>query len=188
LRIHGGIGVEEDLHGITRKEPRMSQILPWTASVILLIATDVPPTDPPVSLVGSWRLVSYEGRSADGRITRDYGPTPQGQLMYDAGGRVSIHLLKPDRKRFSSGDFLRPTPEELREAFDGYFGYYGRYSVDEKARVVTHHVEGAAYPNYIGTDQRRMFKLDGDRLILETPPERAAGADIVYSIVWQRVP
>jgi hypothetical protein len=33
-----------------------------------------------------------------------------------------------------------------------------------------------------------MFKLDGDRLILETPPERAAGADVVYSIVWQRVP
>ena len=153
-----------------------------------LISTVVQPIGVQARLVGSWRLVSYEGRSADGRLTLDYGPTPLGQLMYDGGGRMSLHLMKPDRKRFDSGDFLRPTPDELREAFDGYFGYYGRYSVDEKAGVVTHHVEGAAYPNYIGTDQRRLFKLEGDRLILQTPPERAGGTDITYSIVWQREP
>jgi hypothetical protein len=138
-------------------------------------------------LVGCWRLVSYQGRSADGRITEDYGPTPQGRLMYDRGGRVSVHLVKPDRAKFA-GDFLRATPAELQEAFYGYFGYFGRYSVDEKAGVVTHHVEGAAYPNYIGTDQRRLYKLEGDRLVLRTPPERAGGADVVYSIVWQREP
>jgi hypothetical protein len=96
--------------------------------------------------------------------------------------------MKPDRKEFVSGDFLRPTPEELREAFDGYFGYYGRYTVDEKAGVVTHHVDGAAYPNYIGTDQRRFFKLETNRLTLGTPPERAGGTDVTYSIVWEREP
>jgi Lipocalin-like domain len=160
--------------------------LAW-ASVIAL-ASNTAPAGPSArdALVGTWRLVSYEGRAADGHVTLDYGPTPQGRLMYDSGGRVSIHLMRPDRSRFSSGDFLRATPEELREAFDGYFGYYGRYTVDEKAGAVTHHVEGAAYPNYIGTDQRRLFTLEGDRLTLRTPPERAAGADVVYTIVWQR--
>jgi hypothetical protein len=137
-------------------------------------------------LVGSWRLVSYEGRTPDGRTTQDYGPAPLGRLMYDAGGRMSVHLVNPDRRKFVAGDFLRATPDELREAFDGYFGYFGRYTVDETAGVVTHHVDGAAYPNYAGTDQRRQFKLEGDRLTLKTPPERAAGSDVVYSIVWQR--
>src|SRR5262245_50556131 len=132
-------------------------------------------------LVGSWRLVSYEGRSTDGKITFDYGPKPQGRLMYDASGRMSVHLLSPMRKPFASGDFLRPTPEELKESWDGYFGYFGMYTVDDTAGVVTHHVEGAAYPNYIGTAQRRFFVLDGNRLTLRTPPERAGGADV---IVW----
>ncbi|HZF15024.1 MAG TPA: lipocalin-like domain-containing protein [Steroidobacteraceae bacterium] len=165
----------------------MSKLPGWTLVVALvLVMTAAEPADIGTRLVGCWRLVSYEGKSADGRITLDYGPTPHGRLMYDASGHMSVHLLTPDRKKFASGDFLRPTPEELREAFDGYFGYYGRYTVDEKAGIVTHHVEGAAYPNYIGTGQRRLFKLEGDRLILKTPPERAAGNDVIYSIVWQR--
>lgn len=137
-------------------------------------------------LVGSWRLISAEGRSPDGKVTLDYGPKPIGRLILDGGGRMSIHLLNPTRRRFASGDFLRPTPEELKEAFDGYFGYFGTYTVEESAGVVTFHVEGAAYPNYIGTAQRRFFVLDGNHLTLRTPPERAGGADITYVIVWER--
>lgn len=167
----------------------MNKMPLWASALILCWITGVAePTEVQTGLVGSWRLVSYEGRSTDGRVTLDYGTTPQGRLTYDQAGRMSVHLLKPDRKKFASGDFLRPTPEELREAVEGYFGYYGRYTVDEKARVVTHHVEGALYPNYIGTDQRRVFKLEGNRLILQTPPERAGGTDVTYSIVWEREP
>jgi hypothetical protein len=106
--------------------------------------------------------------------------------MFDDGGRMSIHLLNPARRLFASGDFLRPTPEELKEAFDGYFGYFGTYTVEESAGVVTFHVEGAAYPNYMGTDHRRFFVLNGNRLTLRTPPERAGGADVTYVIVWER--
>jgi hypothetical protein len=106
--------------------------------------------------------------------------------MFDAGGRMSIHLLNSNRARFASGDFLRPTPAELKEAFDGYFGYFGSYAVEENQRVVTFHVDGAAYPNYIGTNQRRFFVLEGNRLTLRTPPERAAGADVTYFVVWER--
>ena len=167
----------------------MSKLSGWAISIVVALTTlTAQRADSRAWLVGSWRLVSYEGRSAAGGVTQDYGPTPQGRLMYDQGGRMSVHLLKPDRTRFASGDFLRPNPDELREAFDGYFGYYGRYTVDEEAGVVTHHVEGAAYPNYIGTEQRRTFRLEGDRLVLQTPPERAGGSDVIYSIVWQREP
>jgi len=108
------------------------------------------------------------------------------RVMFDDGGRMSIHLMNPERSQFASGDFLRPTAEERREAFNGYFGYFGAYSVDETADVVSFHVEGAAYPNYIGTDQKRFFSLEGNRLTLRTPPERAGGADITYVIVWER--
>ena len=137
-------------------------------------------------LVGSWRLISAKGHSTDGTVTQEWGPEPSGRLMFDRGGRMSIHLVNPSRKHFESGDFLSPTPEELTEAWNGYFGYFGMYTVDESAGEVTFHVEGAAYPNYIGTAQRRYFVLEGNRLTLRTPPERAGGADITYVIILER--
>jgi hypothetical protein len=137
-------------------------------------------------IVGSYRLISAEGHSTDGKVTLDWGPEPLGRLMMDAGGRMSIHLLNPARPLFESGDFLRPTSEELEEAFVGYFGYFRSYTIEKSAGVLTFHVEGAAYPNYIGTKQRRFFILDGDRLTLRTPPERAGGADITYVVIFER--
>ena len=86
----------------------------------------------------------------------------------------------------AEGDLLRSTPEELRQAFDEYFGYFGTYTVDQDAGKVVFHVEGAAYPNYVGTDQQRSFAVDGNRLTIRTPPERAGGADVTYTAILVR--
>jgi hypothetical protein len=137
-------------------------------------------------LVGTWRLVSYTGQGADGRATNEYGANPRGRLIYDKGGRMSVHLADPRRKPFVSGDPLRAAPDEMKDAFAGYFGYFGTYTVDEKAGVVTHHVEEASYPNFAGTNQRRFFTLQGRRLILRTPPVLAGGTEITYVAIWER--
>jgi hypothetical protein len=137
-------------------------------------------------LVGSWRLISSEGRGVDGRVVYDQGKYPVGRVMFDSSGRMSIHLTNPNRPNFASGDFLRPTQEECLEAFKSYFGYFGSYTLDENAETVTFHVDGAAYPNYVGTNQLRYYKIEGDRLILRTPPERAGGTDVTYYVTWER--
>jgi hypothetical protein len=44
-----------------------------------------------------------------------------------------------------------------------------------------------SWPHYIGTDQNRNFRLEGDRLILseeETPPN---GERRRYQITWERI-
>src|SRR5262245_28073583 len=125
-----------------------------------------------VQLVGTWRLVFFAAYGADGRETTDFGPTPRGSLMYDQGGRMSVNITHSERKPFESDN--------------GYFGYFGSYTVDESAGTVTHHIEGAAHPNYVGTDQRRFFTLQGDRLVLSTQPEQAAEADARYVATWER--
>ena len=137
---------------------------------------------------GTWRLVSFLGHAADGRETADFGPTPRGYLIYDEGGRMSVHVTKWDRKAFKSGDPSRPDPEELKDAFDGYFGYFGTYTVDESAGTVTHHVEGASNPHYVGTDQRRSFTWQGDRLVLRAAPVRIGEAEVTYVATWERLP
>jgi len=136
-------------------------------------------------LVGSWRLISSEGHGADGRVVYDQGKDPDGRVMFDSSGRMSIHLTNANRPNFASGDFLRPTQKECLDAFKSYFGYFGSYTLDEESETVTFHVEGAAYPNYVGTDQIRYYTIKGDRLILRTPPERTGGTDVTYYVTWK---
>jgi len=164
----------------------LKNVLIILASVIWLCGCSRGDGSASETLVGSWRLISSEGHSSDGNIVYDQGDAPTGRVMFDANGRLSLHLTNPNRSNFLSGDFLRPTPDECIESFRGYFGYFGSYSVDEDAGVVTFHIEGAAFPNYVGTDQKRFFKIEGNRLVLRTPPERAGGADVTYYVTWER--
>lgn len=140
-------------------------------------------------LVGTWKLVSIEERRADGQrvVPLDYGPEPVGILMYDASGHMSAHAVRRGRARLPSDDVHLATPEQAKAAMVGYNGYFGRYSVDEKAGIVIHHVEGGLIPNWEGGDQPRRFTLVGDKLILEPPEIQAAGEKRTRRLTWQRV-
>jgi len=155
---------------------------------VMARATEAPAARPTVAeqLVGSWELVSYEARTRSGEVSAIFGPSPVGRLMYDADGRMSVHIMDPRRRKFASDDRLIHTPEELKEAFDGYFGYFGTYTVDEAAGTVTHHITGAAFPNFVGTEQRRFFVLSGRRLELKTPPMPRGGTEVTLHLVWER--
>ena len=156
----------------------------------LVSASDGPPSSPGAAarLVGSWTLVAYEARTPGGGIEAIYGPHPVGRLMYDADGRMSVHLMDARRRKFASGDRLVHTAEEVGEAFDGYFGYFGTYTVDEAAGTVTHHVVGASFPNFVGTEQKRFFVLSEPRLELTSPPMRREGTEVTLRVVWEREP
>jgi hypothetical protein len=103
-------------------------------------------------LTGSWRLVSYDTQTADGRKTFPLGQDPAGLAIYLPNGHVSIQFMRRDRPKFQSGDAWRGTLEEERAAFEGFFGYAGRYTIDAARSVVTHHLEVASAPNYVGID------------------------------------
>jgi hypothetical protein len=143
----------------------------------------------PSPLVGTWKLVSIEERNADGKLVTplDYGPAPLGLLMYDAGGHMSAQAVRRDRPRLESDDVHRVPPEQAKQAFVGFNGYFGTYDVDERAGVVVHHVEGALLPNWEGKDQRRRFTLSGNKLILEPPSFQADGQQRTRRLTWQRV-
>jgi hypothetical protein len=140
-------------------------------------------------LVGTWKLVAIEERDAHGkRVTPlDYGPEPVGMLMYDAAGHMSVHAMRRGRPRLDSEDVHRATPEQAKAAFTGYGAYFGTYTVDERAGMVIHYVEGSLLPNWEGTQQRRRFTISGDKLILEPPEFKAAGEGRTRRLTWQRV-
>jgi hypothetical protein len=142
--------------------------------------------DATASISGTWRLVSYKSRTADGTVTDLYGPTPLGQLIYDTAGHMSVHLLKPGLPKCDTLDRRKCPEREARAAFDNYLGYWGRYQINAMENSVTHHIDGASVPDWVGTSQERFFKLEGARLTLTTPSMKIAGMDAIQTIVWER--
>ena len=68
-----------------------------------------------------------------------------------------------------------------------YGSYFGTYTIDQTKQTITHHVLGAWYPNWIGHDQIRYFKFDGNRLLLSTPPMIWDGQSLEHVLTWERI-
>jgi hypothetical protein len=139
------------------------------------------------NLLGTWRLVSFEARDLKGQLHYPLGKHVFGQLIYDAGGNMSAHVMRSDRPLFVANDPGRGTDAEVRAAFDGHASYFGTYTIDQATQTVTHHVQGAWYPNWIGNDQLRRFKFDGSRLVLSTPSLVSGGESLEYVLTWERI-
>ncbi|MGA9801333.1 MAG: lipocalin-like domain-containing protein [Terriglobales bacterium] len=120
------------------------------------------------ALIGTWRLLELADLNKDGKWQHRFGERPRGYFVYDITGHVHIQIMKvPPLAPFPEAklnDGNLPTPEHAIAAYTAYVAYFGTYTVDAAARVVTHHVEGSLAPDFTGTDQPRPFKLEGDRL------------------------
>jgi lipocalin-like protein len=139
------------------------------------------------NLLGTWRLVSFEARTSSGEIRYPLGQHVVGQLFYDPHGNMSGHVMRVDRPMFASDDSGSGTDAEVREAFEGHTSYFGTYTIDSSARTVTHHVHGASYPNWMGHDQIRYYRLDGSHLVLSTPPILFRGESLEYILTWEQI-
>ena len=126
-------------------------------------------------LIGTWKLVSYQARGEDGRVSYPVGQDPVGYIIYTQDGYMSVSIMSADRPRYSSTDLLGGTGEEKVAAATTYIGYCGRYEFD--ANQVLHHIEVAFFPNRTGTSQERFVELAGDRLSLVTPPMLIEGEE-----------
>ena len=123
-------------------------------------------------LIGAWR---YVGTRINGG-NWDRGKNPKGMIYYGPHGEMAVQIA-PDIERKRAGAVM--TPEEAFTALKDYIAYFGTYSVDEKARTVTHHRQGSIQPGDKG-DLVRGYEFVGDRLIL-----RPLGT--TTEVVWERI-
>ncbi|HEX6164009.1 MAG TPA: lipocalin-like domain-containing protein [Vicinamibacterales bacterium] len=136
------------------------------------------------NLVGTWKLVSATGATADGRvIDAPFGVHPTGFIIYSSDGTMTAMISHGGRKALSGDRISSPAPERA-EAYATFFAYGGRYSV--KGNQVIHHVEIASFPNWVGTDMVRIVKMSGDRLTLTTPALSVGGASQTTELTWER--
>jgi hypothetical protein len=152
-----------------------------SALASLLVTTTASAAQP--SLAGTWTLVAADDLHPDGARTHGYGEAPKGRLIIDAQGRYSLQIFKAERLRFASGDKRKGAPAEYESATLGSSTHFGTIAVDAPAHVLTFTIDGASYPNWEGTQQKRRYELKGDELSYQVP---AAPDGTIPISVWRR--
>jgi Lipocalin-like domain len=113
-------------------------------------------------IVGTWKLVSvvYEDQESKAR-TPVYGEHPRGRQIATADG-LWLALVTAE------GRTVPKTDEERAQALRTMIAYTGRYRVED-GKVVTK-VEAAWNEGWVGGEQTRLIRFEGDRLFIESPP------------------
>jgi hypothetical protein len=136
-------------------------------------------------LVGTWRLVSWENRTAGGDVSHPLGEDASGYLAYNDDGYMFVAIMRPARTHFIAGDLLNATTDEKAAAAETYVSYCGQYEL--QGETVIHHVELSLFPNWVGVDQERLVNINADRLTLSTRPLLLDGRQQTAQLVWERV-
>jgi Lipocalin-like domain len=113
-------------------------------------------------IVGTWKLVSvvYEDQATKER-TPVYGEHPRGIQIATPQGRWLALMTAENRP-------VPRTDEERAQALKSMIAYTGRYRV-ENGKVITK-VEAAWNEAWVGGEQVREIRFDGDRLYIQSPP------------------
>lgn len=158
-------------------------VLPFMVTIALDLQAPAPrpATGAAQRIVGTWQLMTRTVSRADGTAIVDpvLGEKPIGRLVYDAGGAMSLQMMRSGRTNAIT------TPSAPRDKTNarvilGYDSYFGTYKVDEKAGTVTHHVDGSLFPEDLGSDWVRPFTLEGDTLTLRLTSEDGLTRALVF--------
>src|SRR5882757_838370 len=108
------------------------------------------------AIEGAWVLVSSVNE-VDGRKTDQFGPQPNGALMLGADGRFMLTIIGAGLPRFVANNRATGTPEENKAVVSRSIAMIGRYVVDADGKTLTLSTEHATFPNWDGTEQRRLI-------------------------------
>jgi lipocalin-like protein len=112
-------------------------------------------------MIGFWKLISYLVEvQATGQIEPVMGQHPSGYVNFSSEGRVMFILTGEGRKPAK-------TTEERADLLSTMVAYTGTYRI-EGDRWITK-VDVAWNPDWVGTEQARNFKIEGERLQVLTP-------------------
>jgi hypothetical protein len=114
------------------------------------------------NIVGTWKLVSvvYEDQATKERMPV-YGEHPRGIQIATPQGRWLALMTGENRP-------IPKTEEDRAQALKTMIAYTGRYRVED-GKVITK-VEAAWNEAWVGGEQVREIKIEGDKLYIESPP------------------
>jgi hypothetical protein len=134
-------------------------------------------------LHGTWVLVSSVTEK-DGKKTEQFGSSAAGMMTLDADGHFMLTIIGPDLPRFASNNRAGGTPEENQAVISRSIAMIGSYSTNQADKTLTFKVESSTFPNWNGTQQKRVIiALTKDQLRYITPTASSGG---VGTVTWRR--
>jgi len=112
-------------------------------------------------LTGTWKLVSFENRVDNEPPIFQLGARPTGYINFTREGRVMMILTGEGRKA-GTGDAERAALHKTM------FAYTGKYRVEGKNLITA--VDVSWNEAWNGTEIRRDFRIEGDKLFVESAP------------------
>ena len=145
------------------------------------------------AIFGAWRLVSVDYSGPNGSLVDPvFGPNPQGVLIYDRSGWMSVQIVtanRPTMARPASRTSGVVTAEDARlaaQAFNTYYAYFGTWELDAANSVITHHLQASLLTYETGVEYRREATFDGEHLKLIARSQQDGEAR-QRTLVWMRV-
>ena len=145
--------------------------------ICCLLAAQSVAGDDSAKLLGTWKVISWVQEFQDGGDPRpEYGKNPIGYLVFTPEGRM-MAVLEGEGRKSPQND------QDRLDLFRSLVAYTGMYTVE--ADKFTTRVDVAWHPDRRGTDQVRVFKLEGDRLYVTSPfrPNPNLGGRIARSLL-----
>ena len=113
----------------------------------------------------------------------DLGSSPSGSLMLDAAAwQMCTVINNGDRANWK--DAAHPTDAEAQAIWAQTVNYCAAWSVDSTGGELVYRLGANMSPNLIGTERRRRFTLEGDRLILYPTPLPAGVSE--WAVEWRK--
>jgi len=150
------MGSSQRVKILRQKEETMLN-LKWVAALVLFVIA-VQPTfaDDRAKILGTWKLIAYEAEiQSTGERTPALGKNPSGYFIFTPEGRFMSVITGDGRK-------AAKTDQDRAELLKSMFAYTGMYRL-EGDKLITK-VDVSWTPLWVGTEQVRFFKFDGDRL------------------------
>ena len=132
------------------------------------------------SLIGIWKLVSWQVIVENQPAQNVFGVHPKGFLILTREGR-SIVLTTAEDRRGGGQDAERAALHKSMLA------YSGKYRIEGNDFITV--VDVSWNEEWNGTEQRRHFRIEGDKLFIETVPAPSIvfpGKTDFRRIVWER--
>ncbi|MBE7219439.1 MAG: lipocalin-like domain-containing protein [Caulobacteraceae bacterium] len=136
------------------------------------------------AIVGTWLLRAFVVEdAATGAHHAPFGPAPRGVMTFQPDGRMTV-VMTPG---------ARAAPETEAEralAFQQLIAASGRYRLEPPDRFVIV-VDVAWFEPWVGSEQVRRYRIDGDRMDIISAPTRlpqpgGADATVVATVSWRR--
>ena len=131
-------------------------------------------------LVGTWKLVSWQVIAENGPPQDVFGAHPKGFLILTREGR-SMVLTTAEKRHAGMGE------SERAALHKSMLAYTGVYRVEGHDFITT--VEVSWNEEWNGTEQRRHFRIEGNKLFIESAPAPSIlypGKTDFRRIVWER--